>query len=95
MCIRCKCWTPLSVGKATKAVLDELSEFCNNPTLDEWDDVKVCLNRLAGSLFNKAAVPIFKTPLYDSKVAVRMSDYGCIRSTHHLIDGNCPSRTDQ
>lgn len=94
MCIRCNCWTPLPVGKAFKAVIDELSEFLN-PTLDEWDDVEVCVNRLIGSFFKKACVPLLNTPLYDSKAAMRMSDHGCIRSTRHLIDGRCPSRTNQ
>lgn len=95
MCIRCNCWTPLSVGKATKAIIDELNEFRKHPTRDEWDDVKVCANRLIGSFFKQASIQILQTPLYDSKVATRMSDYGCIRSKRHLIDGNCPSRTDQ
>lgn len=89
---RCPCWEPLSIRQAATAVIDEMKEFCDNPTLDELDDVKVCMNRLIGSFFKKPMVKLFNTPLYDRKVKVRMHDHDCIRSKRHLVNGCCPSR---
>ena len=91
MRVRCNCWQPLSVRQAVTAVIDETKEFCAEPALDEWDGVKVCLNRLVGSFFKKSSIQIFDTPLYDSKAAERMSSYGCIRSKRHPNNGRCPS----
>lgn len=89
---RCNCWRPLTRAAALEAVRAELVEFLSDPSLDELDDVKVCLNRLVGSLFNKTAVYIFSTPRYEAKINSRMQSYGCIRSSRHLINGQCPSR---
>lgn len=89
--VRCNCWQPLSVRQAVIAVIDETKEFCAEPALDEWDDVKVCLKRLVGSFFKKSSIQIFDTPLCDSKAAERMNSYGCIHSKRHLNNGRCPS----
>lgn len=91
---RCKCWRPLPVRQAAKAALAEIKEFNAEPTLDELDDVKVCLNRLVGSFVKKTTIEVFTTPFYDLKVTERMNSYGCIRSERHLKDGRCPSLTD-
>lgn len=91
MITRCNCWVPLSTKQATAALLDEILEFVSKPSLDEFDDVKVCLNRLFGSFINEATFELMTTPLYDAKVTSRMEQYGCIRSARHLVDGRCPS----
>lgn len=88
---RCNCWKPLSIRRAVGALVEETCEFVLKPSLDEFDDMKVCLNRLVGSLINQATFDLVATPRYDAKVGSRMKQYGCIRSTRHLVDGRCPS----
>lgn len=79
------------VKQAAAALLAETLEFVSKPSFDEFDDVKVCFNRLLGSFINEATFELMTTPLYDAKVALRMEQYGCIRSSRHLVNGCCPS----
>lgn len=92
---RCNCWKPLSIRQAVNALVGETCEFISEPSLDEFDDIKVCLNRLVGSLINQAAFDLITTSRYDAKVALRMKQHGCIRSSRHLVDGRCPSLLNQ
>lgn len=92
---RCNCWKPLSIRQAVNALIDETREFVAEPSFDEFDDVKVCWNRLVGSLINRAAVNILTTSRYDEKVALRMEQHSCIRSERHLIDRRCPSLQEE
>lgn len=88
----CQCHNTMSFKQAVSALKDEVVEFVQEPSLDEFSDIVYCINRLAGTLTNK---PYKKIMLGDGihvrKIKIRMKIYGCIRSKNHLVDGKCPS----
>lgn len=88
----CKCHDVLSLKGAVLGTVDELREFIEEPSRDEASDIAYCINRLAGALINKQYVRVVPyDEIHVNKVNMRMSEYGCIRSKRHLVDGKCPS----
>jgi hypothetical protein len=79
----CDCHKRLSIKQAFIHLFEEIVEFIQEPSKDEWSDVKYCLNRLLGSIFNKEVIKLFNTSIHDAKIQQRMKKYGCIRSERH------------
>ena len=88
----CNCHNTLTLKQGVTGLMDEVKEFIEEPSRDEFSDIVYCLNRLAGTLLNRPYVAIIPgDSLHVSKIKKRMDDYGCIRSKRHLISGICPS----
>lgn len=88
----CQCYQPLPLKTALRYVREEVTEFIQDPSMDELGDVIRVVNRLAGSLCNRAEltiIPNLKSNV--AKVNKRMTETGCVRSHRHLINGKCPS----
>ncbi len=88
----CKCHAPLTVRKGLSALKDEVIEFIQEPSMDEFSDIVYCINRLAGAVVKKTYIKIMPgDKMHVTKINVRMRTYGCIRSPRHFINGHCPS----
>lgn len=88
----CQCYQPLPLKTALRYVREEVTEFVQEPSMDELGDVIRVINRLAGSICNRAEVTIIPNLKRNmEKVNDRMSRYGCVRSPRHLVNGKCPS----
>ena len=89
----CNCHNTLTYIEALSGLLDEVKEFIAEPSKDEASDIIYCLNRLAGTVVNKPYLKIFPgEKIHVDKIKKRMDAYGCIRSTRHLVNGECPSK---
>lgn len=88
----CKCHGTLSVKEALNGLFDEVKEFLEEPSKDEASDIAYCINRLGGALTKRPYLNIVGgTKIHIDKIEQRMKEYGCIRSSRHLINGKCPS----
>lgn len=88
----CNCHNTLTLKQSLTGLLDEVKEFIEEPSRDELSDIVYCLNRLTGTLVNRPYVKLIPgDQLHVLKIKKRMQEYSCIRSSRHLINGNCPS----
>lgn len=88
----CNCMHVLR-GKAALAPLwDEMKEFVEEPSMDEFSDIMWGVGRLIGGVFGKVYVKMPFDGLHRKKVDARMVEFGCVRSKRHLVDGVCPSK---
>lgn len=83
---------PRKMIPAIKDLLEEVVEFYYKPSYDEASDIVFCIGRILGSIINKPYVSIPGDCLAIDKISERMMVYGCIRSSKHLIFGECPSK---
>ena len=91
----CQCHNTLTLKESLTGLLDEVKEFIEEPSHDELSDIVYCLNRLARSVSNRPYVAIIPgDSLHVSKIKKRMQQYGCIRSSRHLVNGKCPSEVE-
>lgn len=82
----------MTVKQALEALKDETVEFFREPSKDEASDIAYCINRLGGALIKRPYLNIVGgTKTHIDKIEQRMKEYGCIRSSRHLINGKCPS----
>lgn len=87
----CQCLTPLSLRQGYKDLAEEMGEFMEKPSLDEFSDCTFALGRIAAGLFGKVYFPMPFDGRHKRKILARMVEYGCVRSKRHLRDGKCPS----
>ena len=73
-------------------IWDEMKEFFEEPSLDEFSDVMFGFGRLLGGLLNKRYVRMPFDRNHIEKIEKRYEKYACIRSERHLVDGRCPSK---
>lgn len=91
----CNCHNTLTLKQGVTGLMDEVKEFIEEPSQDEFSDIVYCLNRLAGTLLNRPYVKVIPGDQpHVSKIKKRMQEYNCIRSSRHLINGKCPSEVD-
>ena len=89
----CNCHNTLSMKEALTGLIDEVKEFIEEPSKDELSDIVYCINRIAGTLTKKPYLKVIGgDALHIAKIKERMSNYNCIRSPRHLINGQCPSK---
>jgi hypothetical protein len=79
------------LGDSVRDLLDEIREWVECPSRDEWSDICWGVGRLIGSLSNRVYVHIPGDGMHIGKIQKRMSEYGCVRSRAHLINGKCPN----
>jgi hypothetical protein len=87
----CDCMAPVGVRQGVADIWDELKEYVEEPSMDEFSDVMYGLGRLIAGLFGKSYFRMPFDTLHVEKIQGRMSEFGCIRSRRHLVDGRCPS----
>ena len=98
----CRCWVVKDLKSHINDWWDEVIEFIEEPSWDEWSDICVgygrihtCLIVNVLQLFGISSTLVYlRFPgdwLYLKKIGSRYSQYHCIRSHRHLINGCCPS----
>lgn len=88
----CNCMRVLQ-GKAALAPLwDEMKEFVEEPSMDEFSDIMWGIGRLIAGLFGKVYIKMPFDGLHREKVDARMVEFGCVRSKRHLVNGECPNK---
>ena len=87
----CNCHQPQSVKQSLLAIKDELVEFVQEPSMDEFSDVMYGIGRLIAPIFGKSYVSMPGDKKHIFKINNRMVEHGCIRSKRHLVNGVCPS----
>lgn len=88
----CNCMRINTMQEGLTHIRDEALEFIREPSMDEFSDTMYAIGRLVGSIVNKRYVRMPFDSLHVDKMNKRMTEYGCIRSRRHLINGQCPSR---
>lgn len=94
----------LGVRKFADAVTDlreEIDEVlgrngCAKPSgveeyKDELSDISWSIGRLVAGVFGKVYVRVPGDRRHAVKIEGRMSEYGCVRSKRHLVNGVCAS----
>ncbi len=88
----CNCHNTLTVKQCIMALKDEVVEFIQEPSLDEFSDIIYCVNRFAGTITKQPYLKVLPgDKTHVDKIRKRMMMYGCIRSTKHLVKGRCPN----
>ena len=77
-------FTVLTVREAVRTLLDEVEEFCEEPSRDEASDIAFGIGRLLGALLGRKYVPVWGDSLHIAKCNARFLDYGHFRSRRHL-----------
>ena len=54
----CNCHNTLTLKQGVTGLMDEVKEFIEEPSRDEFSDIVYCLNRLAGTLLNRPYVKV-------------------------------------
>ena len=88
----CDCFNKISVREAVKYFVEEVIEFVERPSMDEFSDICFTLGRLFGSFAGRKYVRVLGDGLTIEKMRNRMMAYGCIKSRRNLGDGGCPGR---
>lgn len=86
------CSAKLSVKNSLRELAAESVELFKEPSRDEFSDVCYAVGRLLGSTLGREYVKVPGDKKHIAKVNARLLEYGCIRSSRHLISGNCPKR---
>ncbi len=84
----CKCMRPMGIKPAIEAIYDEMVEFVEDPSADEFSDIMFGFGRLFAALVGRT---YFRMPFdarHVKKVEGRMGEHGCIRSLRHVRNGN-------
>lgn len=77
-------FTVLTVREAVSTLLDEVAEFCEEPSRDEASDIAFGMGRLLGALLGRKYVPVWGDTQHIAKCNARYLDYGHFRSKRHL-----------
>lgn len=88
----CSCHDVLTPRAAMKHIVEEVQEFIEAPSMDEASDIAYGVGRLLGAFFKRPYVGVPGDTIHVRKIKVRMEEYGCIRSSRHLKNGECPSK---
>ena len=76
----------LTPNEASKHLADELDEFFEDLSWDEFSDVCYAVNRLIGSLFKVKYVRILPFDSHHiTKCNLRYTQYGHFRSKKHIV----------
>lgn len=86
----CSCHKKLPPVKALRDIGSEAVEFVRDPSLDELSDIMYGVGRLLGGLTGREYVSVPGDGRHITKIRGRMLEYGCIRSSRHLVNGSCP-----
>ena len=86
----CKCMKVMQFREAWAAIWDELIEWVEEPSKDEFSDIMWGVGRLIAGVFGKVYVSMPFDGLHREKVEARIKKFGCVRSERHLINGKCP-----
>ena len=81
----CKCHDRMTLREALGALVGETIEFIAKPSIDELSDIAYTVNRLVGTVSGREIVRLLPASTHEAKIALRMQDYGCIRSRRHRI----------
>lgn len=91
----CGCLGVRAATDAVRDIADEAKELLEVKNLeefkDEFSDVTFGLGRLVAGLIGKVYVRMPFDAKHVAKIDKRMSEYGCVRSRRHLVDGVCAS----
>jgi hypothetical protein len=87
----CGCMAKQTAVSALRDIRDEVRELIAEPSMDEFSDICYGVGRLVGALINKPYVPMPWDGRHIAKIEERMRQYGCIRSSRHLVQGKCPA----
>jgi len=82
---------PQSAGEAVREVIAECREWWEHPSLDEVSDIAYGIGRMIAGIFGRRYVHVPGDRRHIEKIEKRMTEYGCIRSKRHLVEGRCPS----
>ena len=77
-------FTVLTVREAVRTLLDEVTEFCQEPSKNEASDIAFGIGRLLGALLGRKYVPVWGDTQHIAKCNARYLDYGHFRSRRHL-----------
>lgn len=88
----CDCFNEITIKEAMKYFCEEVIEFIEDPSMDEFSDICFTLGRLIGSVIGRKYVRVFGDQRTIDKMRERMMAYGCIKSRRNLGDGGCPSK---
>ncbi len=82
-------------GLRMKEIWDEVVEVCQAGSWEEFkdevSDVMFGIGRLAGYMCGRVYVKMWFDQRHVKKIEGRMEEYGCVRSSRHLVNGVCPS----
>ena len=77
-------FTVLTIREALTTLMDEVTEFCQEPSKDEASDIAFGIGRLLGALLGRKYVPVWGDTQHIAKCNARFLDYGHFRSKRHL-----------
>ena len=77
-------FTVLTVREAVSTLLDEVVEFCEEPSRDEASDIAFGVGRLLGAVIGRKYVPVWGDGLHVAKCNARVAEYGHFRSRKHI-----------
>jgi len=81
----CKCISVTHGLEMLPFLIEEIGEFIEEPSIDEFSDVMWSLSRMVGGWFGVLYIAWFPflTPHLD-KIEKRMAMYGCVHSVNHI-----------
>jgi hypothetical protein len=84
----CDCMGVRGVKDALRDILDELKEFVEEPSKDEFSDIMFGVGRLVAGIFGKVYVHVPGDHLHVEKINMRMEKQGCVRSARAIAAGD-------
>lgn len=74
----------LGVKESVVHLIDEIKEFIDEPSMDEFSDICYGVNRFLGSLFGIKYINLLSAKIHITKCNKRYLEYGHFRSKRHI-----------
>lgn len=74
----------LGVKESIKHLIDEIKEFIEEPSMDEFSDICYGVNRFLGAIVGRKYVGLLSAKTHIAKCNKRYLEYGHFRSKRHL-----------
>jgi hypothetical protein len=84
----CKCMGVRKGKDAWMDIWDELKEFVEEPSKDEFSDIMFGIGRLVAGFVGKVYVRMPFDGLHVDKINARMAKQGCVRSERAVREGD-------